>query len=619
MFNKIFIRFFIFLFIIAAPFSLISQTTDFENMFNQALILYRNNDFEQAKVEFLKIVAQKEDNPKLTAATLMLAKTFYRLRQFDEVVDYASLIIDNYAQSRYRPHAFYLRACARYHKRQYSASLEDFAYAIEFADSQELLRVAESTATNLVNGYIGLTSLEKVYNSYPWTQARPILTIWRAHLTGKNGQAAKATQMLQTFIDSKPGSRYQLIAKELISMGFESSRPVFRIGIILPVSGYFAEESQDFLKGLAFALKNRDSAEPEIQLILKDTKGDIVETINAAWELLDKDVNLVIGGLEGQKSAAIAGIFKQAGVPVIIPVATDNNLAQIGDLVFQTNSDMEARGSALAEYASKNLHMKSFATLAPADDYGSALTDAFANKVDQLGGAIVSQQWYYPGTTDFSRQLESIRESGFRYAYRDSLRVWGMDVNMARIDSLYARLDRSVRYASDENEGLDQFTDIAVRSIDGFFLPIYEEDIPYIASQFALYNIKSRLLGGDRWNDAELLRKHQRYVNGVLFFAGHYINRADLAFINFTRDFRVATSSSPGDMAIYGYNIMNLIIDGLDSGAVAAHEMAAFLKNVKDYKGLGTGISFQNARRINSSVNILQFQDGNILRIAPVE
>ena len=619
MLSKVCLRFYIFLFIIAAPPALFSQTADIENTFNQALILYRNNDFEQAKVDFLRIAAQKEDNPRLTAATFMLAKTFYRLEQFDEVVNYADLIIHNYPKSRYRAHAYYLRACARYHKRQYTASLEDFTYAIEFADSQELLRIAESTATNLVNGYIGLSSLEKVFNSYPWTQARPILTIWRAHLIGKNGQADRAKQMLQTFIASKPGGRYELIAKELASMNFESSRPVFRIGIILPVSGYFAEETQDFLKGLAFALKNRRSADPEIQLVLKDTKGDIVETINAAWELLDKDVNLVIAGLEGQKSAAIAGIFKQANVPVIIPVATDNNLAQIGDFVFQANSDMEARGAALAEYVIKELHMKSFATLAPADDYGSALTDAFANKVDQLGGAIVSQQWYYPGATDFSRLLESIRESGFRYAYRDSLRTWGFDVDMARVDSLYARLDRSARYASEDNEGLDQYTDIAVRSIDGFFLPIYEEDIPYIASQFALYNIKSRLIGGDRWNDAELLRKHQRYVNGALFFAGHFIDETDLNYINFTRDFRVATSSSPGDMAIYGYNIMNLIIDGVDSGAIAATEMAAYLKNVKNYKGLGTYISFQNDRRINSSVNILQFQDGNILRIIPTD
>ena len=121
----------------------------------------------------------------------------------------------------------------------------------------------------------------------------------------------------------------------------------------------------------------------------------------------------------------------------------------------------------------------------------------------------------------------------------------------------------SYQLISDDHESLSEFTDIAVRSIDGFFLPIYEEDIPYIASQFALYNIKARLLGGDSWNAAELLRNQQRYVNGVVFFAGHFVDETELNYINFIRDFRIATSSSPGTMAIYGCNIIKLVLNGI--------------------------------------------------------
>lgn len=194
-----------------------------------------------------------------------------------------------------------------------------------------------------------------------------------------------------------------------------------------------------------------------------------------------------------------------------------------------------------------------------------------------------------------------------------------MNVNMARIDSLYSRLDRNARRESDDNEGLVKFTDMAVKSIDGIFLPIYEEDLPYVASQFALYNIKASLLGGDNWSNADILRNQQRYVNGAVFFAGHFINKAELDYINFTRDFRIASSSSPGTMAIYGYNIMNLIIDGVNQGNSTAQKFASYLKNVHNFKGLGANISFQNNKRVNSAVNILQFQDGNIMRISPAE
>jgi ABC-type branched-subunit amino acid transport system substrate-binding protein len=599
--------------------ALFSQTDDIRNQFNKGLILYRNNDMGQARNVFTDIIEQSSENTLITSSILMASKTAFSMQKYDEAIEYASILIDDYQQSSYLPHAFYARASAKFKKRNYSASVEDFVYCIEFSESPELLRIAESTATNIVDGYIGKSSLDKIYSAYTWKQAQPMLTIWRAHFAAKYGDSAKSKQMLQTFIASNPGPRYKIIAEELSTINSAEQAPVTRIGIIQPLAGYFATESRDFLKGMAFGIQKQKGTKAKIKIVLKETNGGIVETIKAARELLDENVDLVITGLEGQKSAAAAGILQQANIPVIIPVATDNNLAQLGDNIFQANSDMETRGSELAEYASKSLHMKNFATLAPADEYGNALTDAFTNTIDQLGGTIVSQQWYYPGTSDFSRQLESIREASFRYAYRDSIRAWGMDVNMARIDSLYARLDRSTRRNSDDHESLSEFTDIAVRSIDGFFLPIYEEDIPYIASQFALYNIKARLLGGDSWNAAELLRNQQRYVNGVVFFAGHFIDETELNYINFIRDFRIATSSSPGTMAIYGFNIMNLVLDGIEKGNTSANDIAEYLKSVKTYKGLGTSISFQDKNRVNSAVNILQFQDGNILRANPAE
>ena len=609
----------IFVIAFSAASALLGQTDDIHNRFDQGLVHYRNSDFQQSRQIFADIAKQKENNPLITSAIIMSAKAALSLEQYDEAIDAARLLLDNYPESRYRAHAHYVRACANYQQRNYSAAVEDFTYAIEFAETNELVRLAESTATNIVVGYIGKSNLDQIYSSYSWKKAQPILTIWRAHFAGKYGEPEKAKQMLATFIASDPEARYKIIAKELSINELSTQSAPFRIGIIQPLSGYFAAESRDFLKGLAFSIQKHKGASSKIQLVLKETNGGIVETIKVAGELLNENVDLVITGLEGQKSAAAAGILQQARIPVIIPVSTDNNLAQLGDYVFQINSDLETRGSQIANYASKSLHMKNFATLSPADDYGSALTDAFTNTIDKMGGTIISQQWYYPGTSDFSRQLESIREAAFRYAYRDSIRAWGMDVNMARIDSIYARFDRRVRIDSEDNESLSKFTDIAARSIDGFFLPIYEEDIPYIASQFALYNIKARLLGGDSWNNADLLRNQQRYVNGVVLFAGHYVNEADLNYINFIRDFRIATASSPGTMAIYGYNIMNLILDGIDKGNATANEMTAYLKGVSNFKGLGTGISFQANNRVNSAVNILQFQDGNIFRVNTAE
>ena len=595
----------------AAP-SLYSQSP--QDLFNQGLILYRNMDYEQAKLTFLKLVTQKNNNPLLSSSILMLAKSFLQLEQFDDSIFYAEMIIEDFPSSTYLSHAHLTKAGALYKKGAHDAAFTDFVRCIETAGNEEFLSYVEKVSTAFVTQYISQNQIQTLLQMDSRKQARPNLLLWSAQRYFHKGQDRKARQTIDQLLESDPPERYVTRAETLLDQAESNAFETLRIGLVQPVSGYFAAESQDFLRGLAFALTSRKTSSANFEFFLKDTEGNLVQTILAAQDLFDADLDCIIGELETDKAALVAGLYTASDIPVIIPLSTDNHLTDISSNIFQINNDIETRSAALARYAFEDLQMRTFATLAPTDDYGNSITDAFTYTIDQLGGTIVSQQWYYPGTTDFSNQFQSIRESGFRYAFRDSLKSWGMDVNLARIDSIYARLDRRARIDSDDNEGLMTYTDIAVRSIDGLFLPVYVEDIPYVASQFALYNIKSRILGGENWNNADVLRRHQRDVNSALFIAGSFLSESDLEYIEFVRDFRVATSTSPGIMAVYGYNIMNLIINAVDEGQRTGRQIIDYLKNVNNFEGLGTTISFSE-NRVNDYVNILQFQDGNIIKI----
>lgn len=613
--KRLAIRYGLALILVLTPQFIHSQSTNPEELFKQGLSFYQSDNYAQAKESFKNLANITGNNERETIGLIMLAKSCFHLADYDATIRYTDEFIKKFPASSYVAHAYYERAKSYLQKNQINNAFDNFVFTLEFTTSSELRRLAESAGTALVDNVISLRKMDELLSSYPWLNARPILTIWRAHLKYKSGQTTEANQILENFLADKPGARYAGIAEQLMKKDISVEKPQVRIGVLQPMSGYFAEEANDFMRGAAFALKRRRANGTDIALVVKDTQGEIVETINAALDINDADVELVITGLEGEKSAMAAGMLESSNIPVIIPVSTDNRLTEIGDLVFQFNNDIETRGAALAEYAMKTLRMRNFATLAPADEYGNAITDAFSNKVDELGGTIISQQWYYPGTQDFSGQLEALREAGFRHAFRDSLSAWGEQGTMERVDAMYNQRDRQARRTSEDNYNLAKYTDVAARSIDGFFAPIYEEDIPFISSQFALYNIKSRLLGGDTWNDVELLRRNQRYVNGVVYVSGFYISETDLDYITFTRDFRVATATSPGIMAQYGYNVMNLIIDAVDAGNTKAADIAEYLKNTKSFKGLGTSISLDNDRRVNDYVNILQFQDGLVTRV----
>jgi branched-chain amino acid transport system substrate-binding protein len=603
----------IFLFFIA-PKIVLSQSNP-ETLFDQGLSFYQNEDFVQAKASFKSLLAISQNNKRETIGLILLAKSCFNLGEYDAAIRHTGEFIRKYPSSSYIAHAYYERAKAYLKKNNANEAFDNFAFTLEFSRSNELRRLAETAGTALVDNTISLRKMDELLAAYPWISAKPMLTIWLAHLKYKSGKTTEANTILNDFLASKPADRYATIAQQLMKKDISAEKPQVRVGVLQPMSGYFSEEANDFMRGVAFALKRRKANATDISLVIKDTQGDIVETINSALAIKDADVELVITGLEGSNSAAAAGLLQTSNIPVIIPVSTDNRLTEIGDNIFQFNNDVETRGAALAEYAMTKMNLRSFATLAPADEYGNAITDAFANKVDELGGSIVSQQWYYPGTEDFSGQLEALREASFRHAFRDSLRTWGETGTMERVDAMYNQRDRQARRASEDNYQLAKYTDVAARAIDGFFAPIYEEDIPFIAPQFSLYNIKSALLGGDTWNNPELLRRHQRDVNGVVYVSGYYISETDLDVISFVRDFRVATATSPGVLARYGYNVMNLIIDAVDAGNTKAADIAEYLKQTKEFEGLGTKISLDNKNRVNKYVNILQFQDGLIQRI----
>ncbi len=595
-----------------------AQNSDPEDLFNRGLILYRNGDYEQAKINFITLVAQDKNNPKLSSGLLMLAKTFYNLGDSRKAELYANRLIQEFPTSDYLSFAYFVKGNLNYERGNFYQSLENFTYAIEFAPSSNFLHKCEEAASKLVSTHISTYNLENLAQSYPWTQAEPMVTIWQARLYAKDGDAEQARTVVENFLEDNPSQRYTTIAKSLLNNMPEQTADKLRIGIIQPISGFFSNEAKDFLRGMAFALSRNRPEFLDIELLLGDSGSSMVETVKSSRDLLQTNIEFVIGDLEGSKSAAIAGLLSPYNTPLIVPVSTENGITELGDYIFQINNDTERRGTALARHAIETLQMKTFATLAPADEYGNSLTDAFTNSVDQLGGTIISQQWYYPGSTDFSRQFQSIREAGFRLAIKDTLNSRGRDATFTKIDSMYSQLDRSARYESDENEGLAKFTDIPVHSIDGIFLPIYEEDVPYIASQLALFNIKAGLLGGDYWNDAEMLRKQQRYLNGIVFVAGLHFSETDIDYINFIRDFRIATSTTPGAMAVYGYNVMNLILEAIGQGHLTGIEIANYLKNVENYQGLGTTISFDE-HNVNQFVNILQFIDGNIRQLNNVQ
>jgi len=194
-----------------------------------------------------------------------------------------------------------------------------------------------------------------------------------------------------------------------------------------------------------------------------------------------------------------------------------------------------------------------------------------------------------------------------------------LPVTPQRLDSLFRSIDRYVKRNSEDRTGVVETYDIPVTSIDGLFMPTYEEDIAIVAPQFALSNLSAKALGGDYWNNGDVLRKQRSYLNGTILIAGNHFTETDLTYRNFVNKFRLSTSASPGVMAIYGYNVMNILIDAIDQGKTSSTDIIEYLEDLNDHQGLGNEFTFSRENHVNQAVNILQFQDGNIYNIESEE
>ncbi|MDZ7370820.1 MAG: penicillin-binding protein activator [candidate division KSB1 bacterium] len=591
-----------------------AQPSTGESSFQSALILFRNGEYENAEAQLLSMIEKLPENPKRSSMLLLLSKIYLDRQEPEKALRYADLLLKDYPSSRYCPYAHFYKAQALNQKNDRTGALVETAYAVEFAEAEMRYRF-EAAAAELVRSIGAARQIEEISRQPEWSKARPILLILAAQANMEAGDAERARALIDQLLAEKTESRYRTVALKLKEKLAQPMQKPFRVGLLMPLSGYFSEEAEEFLAGAALALKLRRNMSPPVELYLGDTAGSVADARRLTQELVSGGIDAIIGELEADKSSAIAELIANTEVPLLMPTATETILTAGGNNLFQLNSPIDIRGRALAAFAVRSLGAKTFAMLTPEDEIGRRWAEAFAAEVARLGGVMVCRQTYHPDSTNFSSQLEAIREAGFRYSVRQSLTVGGRTAEPSEVDRVYEQMNQSARRKSENRAELPKQTRIPMQAVDAVFIPMNEAELPFIASQYALYNIKAQLLAGDQVYNLEKLREQQSYLNKMIFVSGFYFSEADLLYKEFVENCLAEIGHEPTPMTAYGYNAVQLILDGLDEGNRSGAAMKAFLAGVKDFEGVGTFIRLNNPQRVNQFVNILQFVDGNVFRL----
>ncbi|CAB3764838.1 branched chain amino acid ABC transporter substrate-binding protein [Burkholderia puraquae] len=192
---------------------------------------------------------------------------------------------------------------------------------------------------------------------------------------------------------------------------------IVKIGHVAPLTGQIAHLGKDNENGARLAVEEINKkglvvGGQRITLMLdaQDDAADPRQATQAAQKLVDDRVVAVVGHLNSGTSIPASKIYSDAGIVQISPSSTNPTLTQQG---FKTTYRMVAtdaqQGPALANYAVKNLKVKSVAIVDDATAYGQGLANEFEKTAKALGVTVVSHDATNDKAVDFRAILTKIK------------------------------------------------------------------------------------------------------------------------------------------------------------------------------------------------------------------
>lgn len=197
---------------------------------------------------------------------------------------------------------------------------------------------------------------------------------------------------------------------------------VVRIGIYEPLTGSDRKGGEQEVMGIELAHEIYPTvAGKTVELLYGDNRSDLTLAEKAAAELVNQKVDVILGSYGNTLSLAGGPIFQRAKIPAIA-ITNTNPLVTIGNPYYFRVSIVDSfQGVMAAKYVYNDLGLQTAAVIrAKGDDYGAALSQAFSDKMIALTGnpdAIVKTVEYPVEETDFSEQIDALKEANIEVAY----------------------------------------------------------------------------------------------------------------------------------------------------------------------------------------------------------
>ncbi len=203
----------------------------------------------------------------------------------------------------------------------------------------------------------------------------------------------------------------------VVASGCTGGKPKsYKIGIFSPTTGFAAADGTSALHGAELAVKYINdhggiNGVP-LELVHYDDAAKPDQAVNVAHKLIEQDkvVAAVSGSYSGATRAA-AGVFQEAGVPMIAGYAVHPEITKTGPMIWRTGTLAVVEGRVGGALAVDKLGAKRIALLTIDNDFGVSLAESFKEYVVAKGAEIVFEEKYPLGEKEFRPILNRIKDA----------------------------------------------------------------------------------------------------------------------------------------------------------------------------------------------------------------
>lgn len=208
-----------------------------------------------------------------------------------------------------------------------------------------------------------------------------------------------------------------LVAAALLVTGHASAQEqVVRIGVSGPLSGANAFAGKDNENGVRLALEELNVRKLKVagkaikfELVSEDDQGDPKAGVSVAQKLADAGVRFVLGPYNSGVAIPASRIYNDSGI-IMSTVGTNPKVTQSGyKNVFRIVASDNQLGSSMAQYAARQLKVKTIAVVDDRTAFGQGVAAEFVKQAKKSGLKVAGHEFTTDKATDFAAILTSLK------------------------------------------------------------------------------------------------------------------------------------------------------------------------------------------------------------------